>query len=296
MKKWGSFATRLAATLLIVVLTACTSQVSSSKTFTVLPTQSYDQYKQMVVDGTTWTIPMGIDFVPVGHPLSEHEARLLKLHKETLKYRGFFYNELRSRHTFEAKYLEVGTEVWADETDRPRYLVSCGNQISIVPMGVTCPNTVSYPKTEGAGTFDLQEKLLAFLLALAALIAIGMMLFAAIVWLAGAIARLLSPTPPVQETTPTPEAPPTPAPVPVAPTSTPAQVPVAPATSQETPASTVTMRRFGPFKTTTTSDRQEDGFHVVGDGRELGVFTTPVTTEDAGERGHFVVHTTTTTS
>jgi hypothetical protein len=305
----------IAVTFLTVLLTACTSQVLPSKTFGV-PTMDYPQYKQQVVEGATWTIPMGVDFLPVGHPLSEQEARLMKLHRDTLKTGGYYYNELRLRHTFEAKYLEAGTSGWFDENGNLRYLVSCGNQTSLIPLAKVCPSTVSCPlgkfsfgdnshttvtpkplQTEADSASGSLKNFLLSWLGLPFLIAFWLIALAALAWLARALYRLFSqsntPEPPTPIPTPTT---PAPAPTPIPTSPVPAPTPVAPATSQEIPSSTMTVRQYGPFMKSTVSDRQADGFHVSADGKEIGVFSTPVNIEDAGERGHFVVHTTTATS
>ncbi|MBP9711488.1 MAG: hypothetical protein KBD55_00425 [Candidatus Pacebacteria bacterium] len=109
--------------------------------------------------------------------------------------------------------------------------------------------------------------------------------------------------PPTRTTAPTPSpmTPPVfqPEPAPVAPTPQPAKatsasepVAVAPVTAAK-PASvktTTTMKhRFGPYKRVDVGDRQADGYHVTGDGDEIGVFKSPGRTEDAANDGHYFV-------
>ena len=86
----------------------------------------------------------------------------------------------------------------------------------------------------------------------------------------------------------------TPVTTPVQPVVTPPATQPVPAPAGPVPVLTTTTQRYGPFKKVSVSDRQTDGYHVAGDGRELGVFKNPVTTEDVGLDGHYVVVTTTT--
>lgn len=116
-------------------------------TFNV-PSKPVELYERKLIDKVNWTVPKAIDitkWVPLGRVLSERDAKLLRLHVETLKYGGFYYNELRERRTFEVTYIAEGTPVWVDEFGIPRYLVSCGNLIGRVEPTQNCPYAVTCP-------------------------------------------------------------------------------------------------------------------------------------------------------
>ena len=316
MKKGLLFVTVVA---LALTLTSCVSQTpATNQTFNV-PTKTVEQYKQLVIDGATWTVPVGIDPNPLGGLLSEKEARHMGLHKAKLSVGNFYQNEIRSRHTFEVKYLEEGTDVWEDKDNVPKYLVSCGNQIALVPATPVCPQTVSCPsgnfsfgKEAVAKTtpvddkescwFDWFEKTAKVLFSTFLLLAFSIILlcFFFILWktLMGRWRKKPMPTQPERTTSeqarppvvdrasnPTPATTPNPEPV-VPPT------PTGETLKPTTAAFTETTTHHGPFQKIIIADQGTNGFSLVGDGKQVGIFKGLVSTEDAGEKGHYLVHST----
>lgn len=312
---------RLLAVLLIslasVSMLACGGgQVPQQQSVTYeVPTRQEVGHTKKVIAGKTWVIPSHVnidEWPPMGGVLSERDARLMHLHKEPLKEGGFYHNELRERHTFEVAWLEKGEMVWATADGTPRYLVSCGNIIAWVLPITVAPMTVTFP--DGRFNFSDNDVVIApetwtnklsdgdwsqkipgllsdqgFRNLLGTIV--GLILLLLLFWLLYVIGREMlrsirggGPYHPA-----VPPAPPAPAPAPVVPPA-PAPVPPAPApVSQAPPTEATRTTRIGPFKKVEVSDRQADGFHVSADGREIGVFKNPVHTEDAGEKGHYVV-------
>lgn len=302
---------------------ACGSNPVVSKTAThQVPRMEYDAYMKKMIGGKEWVVPAHLDidnWIPMGRILTQRESELLHLRKENLSAGGYYHNEIRERHSFEVKWLEAGTEVWATQDGTPRYLVSCGNLIIealktvVPPENVTfpdgkfhyansveeIPNTTDSspatlkvpPSTSGGMSLfqDLGNKLLNLLKWLVGifllttffvLMLILLMLFFNALYDTMSWLRNRMRGAPTTGLAPTPKTIVPPPPPPASPA--PSQTPV------NRPAAT-RMTRVGPFNSVHVSDRQTDGFHVSADGREIGVYKNPVRTEDAGSDGHYVV-------
>ena len=111
--------------LLVLIITA-TSAIAADA--------PYYGYEKRVINGKVWTVPDYINitrFPPNGGKLTSRDALMLDVHLEPLQEAGWFANEIRTRHTFEIIWIEVGEMVWVSNGGHePRYLASCGNRIS----------------------------------------------------------------------------------------------------------------------------------------------------------------------
>lgn len=276
---------------------------------------------------TTRATPPGVDLVtyPVfpDHAMTSAEMAAMKLHPVLLTEDVVVYNFSHRVKGFIVDTLRKGEVAVADEKGALVYKASCTNRIAVIPPA---PKAAVIPAESGSSTAvapvdstspssDKEKKesewgsefldgLWALIKSLLFLIALILLL-----WLLAAILRGLynwidsfgaeggsnhHPSPAVvPNPTPTPSTGQTTAPVAVAPTPRPTMV--APATAPTVvpvprhPASTVSIRRWGPFQSISVSDRQANGYHVTGDGQTLGTFANPGRTEDAGAFGHYFV-------
>jgi len=246
-------------------------------------------YTTKTIGGNLWAVPssMNLEQFPVlGHKLTQDEQIRLKLRLARLEKDQVCFNENRRRHAFPAEVVKADTLVWVDKEGTVRYLESCGNRAELVEQS-TKPVTTTPIVSAGGATNNEKSKGLGFgwlldailgLLALGLLLAILMLIGAGLYWLYKQLYNLFN-----RPTTPAPPIPATP-PV-VAPTPSPTTPPETPA-----PAMPIrTVRHFGPFKTLRIEDKGFSGYWVIGDGHPIGIFKDPVTTEDAGVNGHYVV-------
>jgi len=292
-----------------------------------VPVSETAQFELRTIDGKSWTVPKGIDldaYPLLGGVLSARDAKLLGLHKETLKEDRIFLNELRERRTFEAANIKAGSEVWVDKLGVVRYLVSCGNRLQMPKVIEACPFTVFCP----AGLFKNPDGTLvqgakmpnevrptptvtpqpaasdndsvvkkatsggwsfgSFGAAALSLLKLAALLALAMIlaWLLYALWSFLREEYRRNPPVPTPVVPaPAPAPVPVVPVR---PVPVAPVVAIP-PAQVV--RRYGPFRTVGITDRGLNGYRVSGDGRDFGTFQLPGRVEvDAMGNQYFVIN------
>ncbi|OGI82790.1 hypothetical protein A3E95_02220 [Candidatus Nomurabacteria bacterium RIFCSPHIGHO2_12_FULL_44_22b] len=257
----------------------------------------------IVASQTPRAVPQGADLVkyPIkDHRLSVAEIAKYELHPVVLKADVVVLNFVAKNRAFRLDTLKAGTLALADENGNLVYKEDCGNRIVEVKECPKCSPTqagptVTPPPTGGNGLApgsDLMSflrrlvpswmrELLKFLL--------GLILAALLLLLLVGIARAIRDYWNASVPAPAPPLPPAPVPL-VAPIR-----PVAPPPPPVHPGLGAGQRGvnndlwFGPFQTVTITDRQQDGFHVNVDGRNVATFLQPVRVENAGERGSWVV-------
>lgn len=233
-------------------------------------------------------------------PLSVGQTADLGLHPVRLLEPTLVLNHHRNRAqcaggTWSKETLPAGTLVLVDGDGILRYKQDCGNRLVAIPAkaqativpapvlpakGGDKADTALPASGEGGGWmswWNMGLYLSLLFLGVALMIAFLAVLF----WLLWHLFEWLHNNRPWR---------PIPAPlVPVAPVTTPITAP--PPVARPLPA-TMTVRRYGPFKSVAINNRGVTGFLVAGDGHNLGIFSTQVVTEDAGPAGHYVVVTT----
>jgi hypothetical protein len=298
-----------------------------------VPVSETAQFEVRTIDGKSWTVPKGIDldaYPLLGGVLSARDAKLLGLHKETLKEDQIFLNELRERRTFEAANIKAGSEVWVDKNGVVRYLVSCGNRLQMPKVIEACPFTVFCPAglfknpdgtlvqgakmphevrptpTPVASDDDATaKKALAdeaakkatsggwsFPLGWAAWNLLKIFMFLVLAAILGAILYTLWDLlrNEFRRNPPVLPAPVVPAPAPTPVVPVPPVRPVPVAPVVAIPPAQV-VRRYGPFRTVGITDRGANGYRISGDGRDVGTFQLPGRVEvDAFGNQYFVIH------